>query len=91
MRAGLTRDEVRQAVRQGLDAGRIPWQSVHENPQQRLKRLQVVQDYLQEQYLACYQDYLAQIGPDEEAVAPWQWRQLPAHARARYVQSMPLE
>jgi hypothetical protein len=29
MRAGLTRDEVRQAVRRGLDAGRIPRQRAH--------------------------------------------------------------
>ena len=30
MRAGLTRDEVRQAVRKGLDAGRIPRQRADE-------------------------------------------------------------
>jgi len=46
MRAGLTRDEVRQAVRAGLDAGRIPRQTAQETEQQRRERLQAVQDYL---------------------------------------------
>jgi len=34
-RAGLTRDEVRQAVRRGLDAGPIPWQGADETKAQR--------------------------------------------------------
>ena len=90
MRAGLTGDEVRQAVRVGLDAGRIPRPTAQETEGQRLERLQAVQDYLQDQYLAGYQDYLGRVqrwrdqGIDEGAMAPWQWRQLPAHACARW-------
>jgi hypothetical protein len=38
MRAGLTRDEVRQAVRRGLDAGHIPRQRADETKAQRQKR-----------------------------------------------------
>jgi hypothetical protein len=38
-RAGLTRDEVRQAVRQGLDAGRIPRQGADETQAGRQDRL----------------------------------------------------
>jgi len=93
MRAGLTRDEVRQAVRAGLDTGRIPRQTAHETEGQRLERLQTVQDYLQDQYLAGYQDYLSRVqdwqaqGIDEQPMSPWQWRQLPAHARARWLES----
>ena len=49
MRAGLTRDEVRQAVRAGLDSERIPRPTIRETDQQRLERLQAVQDYLQDQ------------------------------------------
>ena len=58
MRAGLTRDEVRQAVRSGLDAGRIPRQRADEPQAGRQERLQAVRDYLQDQYLAGYSDYL---------------------------------
>jgi hypothetical protein len=99
MRAGLTRDEVRQAVRRGLEAGRIPRQSADETKAQRQDRLQAVQDYLQDQYLAGYSDYLENIRgmnaqraareagipfQAEEPMAPWQWRNLPSHARARW-------
>jgi hypothetical protein len=35
LRAGLTRDEVRQAVRGGLDANRIPWQRADETKAER--------------------------------------------------------
>ena len=41
------------------------------SPQQRLECLEVVQDYLQEQYLASYQDYLSKVGFGDEALAPW--------------------
>jgi hypothetical protein len=61
MRAGLTRDEVRQAVRRGLDAGRIPRQRADETQAGRQERLNAVRDYLQDQYLAGYQDYLENI------------------------------
>ena len=61
MRAGLTRDEVRQAVRRGLNANRIPRQSADETQAQRQERLNAVRDYLQDQYLAGYQDYLENI------------------------------
>jgi hypothetical protein len=57
MRAGLTRDEVRQAVRQGLDTGKLPWQTPHETETQRQERLRAVQDYLQDQFLAGYSEY----------------------------------
>jgi hypothetical protein len=105
MRAGLTRDEVRQAVRRGLDAGRIPRQSADETQAGRQDRLQTVRDYLQDQYLAGYSDYLenirgmnaqrAQVAREsgipfqrEEPMAPWQWRQLPAHIRGRWLTSL---
>ena len=47
MRAGLTRDEVRQAVRRGLDAGHRPRQSADETQAQRRDRLNTIRDYLQ--------------------------------------------
>jgi hypothetical protein len=101
MRAGLTGDEVRQAVHRGLDAGRIPRQRADETQAQRQERLNTVRDYLQDQYLAGYQDYLENIRgmnarraaaaretgtpfQAEEPMAPWQWRNLPSHARARW-------
>ncbi len=101
MGAGLTRDEVRQAVRRGLDANRIPRQRADETQAQRQERLNTVRDYLQDQYLAGYQDYLENIRgmnaeraaaareagtpfQPEEPMAPWQWRNLPSHARARW-------
>jgi hypothetical protein len=99
MRAGLTRDEVRQAVRGGLDAGRIPRQRADETQAGRQDRLNTVRDYLQDQYLAGYSDYLENIRgmnaqraareagipfQPEEPMAPWQWRNLPSHARARW-------
>jgi len=99
MRAGLTHDEVRQAVRKGLDANRIPRQSADETQAQRQERLNTVRDYLQDQYLAGYSDYLENIRgmnaqraareagtpfQPEEPMAPWQWRNLPSHARSRW-------
>jgi hypothetical protein len=57
MNAGLTRDEVRGAVRQGLDAGRIPRQRASESDADRQARFDAVRDYLQDQYLAGYQEY----------------------------------
>jgi len=94
MRAGLTRDEVRQAVREGLDAGDLPQQTAHETEAQRQERMQAVYDYLQDRYLAgYYDDYGRAVGArnaqgiSEEAMAPWQWRSLPSHARARWLGS----
>jgi hypothetical protein len=101
MRAGLTRGEVRQAVRRGLDANRIPRQRASETDAQRQDRLQAVPDYLQDQYLAGYSDYLENIRgmnaqrlesgspfQAEEPMAPWQWRQLPSHTRGRWLTSL---
>jgi hypothetical protein len=42
MRAGLTRDEVRQAVHGGLDAGHLPRQTAHETEAQRQERMRAV-------------------------------------------------
>ena len=42
MRAGLTRDEVRQAVRHGLHAGHIPRQSADEMQAQRQDRIELI-------------------------------------------------
>ena len=53
--------------------------------------MQAVQEYVQDQYLAGYQEYTQGVqarraqGIQEEPMAPWQWRQLPSHARARWI------
>jgi hypothetical protein len=97
MRAGLTRDEVRQAVRGGLAAGHLPRQTAHETEAQRQERMRGVYDYLQDRYLAGYDDYVRAVqarnaqGIQEEAMAPWQWRSLPSHARARWLGSQHVE
>jgi hypothetical protein len=39
MRAGLTRDEVRQALHGGLEAGELPRQTAHETESQRQERM----------------------------------------------------
>jgi hypothetical protein len=97
MRAGLTRDEVRQAVRGGLDAGNLPRQTAHETEAQRQERMRAVYDYLQDRYLAGYDDYVRAVqarnaqGIQEEPMAPWQWRSLPSHARARWLGSQHVE
>jgi hypothetical protein len=91
MNAGLTRDEVRGAVRQGLDAGHIPQQRAGESDAERQARFEAVPDYLQDQYLAGYQEYMQDVqarraqGIQEESMAPRQWRQLPSHARALWI------
>jgi hypothetical protein len=57
----------------------------------RLTQLKDIQDYLMERHLAGYQEYLsAPKGIGEEPVAEWQWRQLPSHARARWMGSRPV-
>jgi hypothetical protein len=61
VKAGLTSEEARRAVREGLDSGRIPWQSANETDAQVRDRINAVQDYLKDQYLAGYDDYLKQI------------------------------
>ena len=61
VRAGLTRDEVRQAVQRGLEANRIPRLRASETDAQHQERLNAVRDYLQDQYLASYSDYLEDI------------------------------
>ena len=48
MRAGLTRDEVRQALRSGLDVGDLPRQTAHDTETQRQDRVRVVYDYLKD-------------------------------------------
>lgn len=75
MRAGLTRDEIRRAVREGLDAGDLSWPTVGKTDQQRLERFSTVRDYL------------GRLTPGEDPMAPWQWRQLPSHARFRWIDS----
>jgi hypothetical protein len=97
MRAGLTRDEVRQAVRGGLEAGDLPRQTAHETEAQRQERMRAVYDYLQDRYLAGYDDYVRAVqarnaqGIQEEPMASWQWRSLPSHARARWLGSQHVE
>jgi hypothetical protein len=77
--AGLTRDEVRQAVRGSLDAGHRPRQTAHETETQRQERVRAVQAYLQDQFLAGYREYEQLVrtrnaqGINEEIVAPCQW------------------
>jgi hypothetical protein len=62
MRAGLTRGEVRQAVRGGLDTGDLPRQTAHETETQRQERMRAVYDYLQDRnYLAGYDDYVRAV------------------------------
>jgi hypothetical protein len=100
MKAGLTREEARRAVREGPGSGRIPWQTANETDAQVRDRMNAVQDYLKDQYLAGYDEYLKQISAmnaqrrqidpafnPEQPMAPWQWRQLPSHARARWLDS----
>ena len=52
MRTGLTRDEVRQTVRRGLDAGHLSWPGANETAADRQGRLQAARDYLYDQLLA---------------------------------------
>jgi hypothetical protein len=44
MRAGLTCDEVRQGVREGLEADDLPRQTAHETETQRQERMRAVYD-----------------------------------------------
>ena len=87
MRAGLTRAEVHQTVRRGLDAGDLAWPTASETATDRQHRLQAARDYLYDQLMADYDTYQAKVaewrrhGIQEEAMAPWQWRNLPSHAR----------
>ena len=46
-RAGLTRDEVRQTVRRGLDAGDLSWPGASETAAQRLDRIYVDMEAIQ--------------------------------------------
>ena len=91
VRAGLTRDEVRQAVQRGLEANRIPRLRASETDAQHQERLNAVRDYLQDQYLAGYNEYQQLVrarnaqGIGEEIMAPWQWRHLPSHTRSRWL------
>ena len=52
MRAGLTRAEVRQTVRRGLDAGDLAWPNSSETAADRQHRLQAARDYLYDQLMA---------------------------------------
>ncbi len=70
MRAGLTRDEIRRAVREGLDAGDLSWPTVGETDQQRLERFSTVRDYLEERYMAGYSEYLGRLTSGEDSMAP---------------------
>ena len=48
MRAGLTRDEVRQALRSGLDVDDLPRHTAHETKTQRQVCMRAVCDYLKD-------------------------------------------
>ena len=80
-------------MRGSLEAGDLPRQTAHETEVQRQERMRAVYDYLQDRYLAGYDDYVRAVqarnahGIPEEPMAPWQWRSLPSHARARWLGS----
>jgi hypothetical protein len=86
MRAGLTRDEVRQAVRRGLEAGRIPRQGADETQAQRRERVNAVRDYLQDQYLAGYSDnYLGNMrGMNAQRAAASREAGIPFQKKSRW-------
>ena len=91
MRAGLTRAEVRQTMRRGLEAGDLSWPGASETAADRQHRLQAARDYLYDQLLSGYDVYQSKVagwqgqGVKEDPMAPWQWRNLPSHARARWL------
>jgi hypothetical protein len=91
MRSGKTRDEIRAAIRQGVDAGRLAGPHVGEAADARQQRMWDYYDYLQQTASTGYQQYREKVqgwnaqGIDEQPMAEWQWNQLPGHARQRWL------
>jgi hypothetical protein len=79
MRAGLTRDEVRQTVQRGLKEGAIRRQTFNETSPQQQERFQTVRDYLQDQYLAGCSEYLENIRGMNAHLKSWMQRPSDIH------------